>query len=149
MDNTLWDLLNSSYRTKAVFIKKKRIIPVTNGLFEYVLLPPHNEVAKPLTLNTFLDEVAELGIDKGLIKNKKFLSDLIEKEKGYWNTENTSENESNNEESSLDIENREEEVVASEKSSEAEDIRESDNDIEKDSEETESNSHETSTTFYS
>ena len=33
------------------------------------------------------------------------LSDLIEKEKGYRNVENSSDNESNNEESSSDIEN--------------------------------------------
>ena len=38
----------------------------------------------------------------GLIKNKKLLSDLIGKEKGYQNVENTSDNESNNEESSSD-----------------------------------------------
>ena len=36
---------------------------------------------KPRALNTFLDGLAELGVDKGLIKNKKLLSDLIEKEK--------------------------------------------------------------------
>ena len=57
---------------------------------------PHNDdVTKSRALNTFLDGLAELGIDKGLIKNKKFLSDLIEKEKDYRNNENTSENESN------------------------------------------------------
>ena len=58
----------------------------------------------PHVLNTFLDGLAELGIDEGLIKNKKLLSDLIEKEKGYRNVENTSENESNNEDSSSDLE---------------------------------------------
>ena len=58
----------------------------------------------PHALNTFLDGLAELGIDEGLIKNKKLLSDLIEKEKGYRNVENTSENESNNEDSSSDLE---------------------------------------------
>ena len=68
------------------------------------MLPPHDiDVTKPRALNTFLDGLAELGVDKGLIKNKKLLSDLIEKEKGYRNAENTSDNESNNEESSLDI----------------------------------------------
>ena len=68
------------------------------------MLPSHNnDVTKPRALNTFLDGLAELGVDKGLIKNKKLLSDLIEKEKGYRNAENTSDNESNNEESSLDI----------------------------------------------
>ena len=42
-----------------------------------------------------LDGLEELGIDIGFIKNKKLLSDLIEKEKGYRNAENTSDNESN------------------------------------------------------
>ena len=60
-----------------------------------MLLSDNNEVTKPRALNTFLDGLEELGIDKGLIKNKKLLSDLIEKEKGYRNSENTSDNESN------------------------------------------------------
>ena len=41
----------------------------------------NNEVTKPRALNTFLDGLKELGIDKGVIKNKKLLSDLIGKEK--------------------------------------------------------------------
>ena len=92
-------------------LRNKRTIPVTDiaALVAYVLLHHNNEVTKPSALNTFLDGLAELGINKGLIKNKKLLSDLIEKEKGYQNTENTSDNESNNEESSSDIENEEEE----------------------------------------
>ena len=81
-------------------------------------------------------------MDKGLIKNKKLLCDLIEKEKGYRNVENTSDNESNNEESSSDIGNQEEEEegVASENRVETEGTQESDNDTENDSEETESSS---------
>ena len=68
------------------------------------MLPPHNnDVSKPRALNTFLDGLAELGVNKGLIKNKKLLSDLIEKEKGLRNAENTSDNESENEQVSLDI----------------------------------------------
>ena len=51
-------------------------------LVEYVLLPHNNEVTKPHALNTFVDGLAELGVDKGLIKNKKVLGDLIENEKG-------------------------------------------------------------------
>ena len=68
-------------------LRNKRIIPVTNiaELLEYVLLPHNDDVTKPRALNTFLDGLAELGIDKGLIKNKRLLSDLIEKEKGYQN----------------------------------------------------------------
>ena len=73
-----------------------------------MLLPHNNDVTKPRALNTFLDELAGLGFDKGLIKNKKLLSDLIEKEKGYRNAEDTPDNESHNEESSSDIENQNE-----------------------------------------
>ena len=121
-----------------------------------LLLPHNNDVAKPRALSTFLDELAELGFDKGLIKNKNLLSDLIEKEKGYQNAEDTSDDESNNEESSSDIENQgeqveeeEEEEVASENGSEAEGTQESENDSENDSQETERSSQEKSTTFHS
>ena len=72
---------------------------------------------------------------QGSIKNKKLLSDLIEKEKGYRNAENISENKSNNEKSSSDVENQEEEEVASENGSEVEGTQESD-DTENDSQET-------------
>ena len=60
------------------------MISITNiaELVEYMLPPHNNDVSKPRELNTFLDGLAELGVDKGLIKNKKLLSDLIEKEKG-------------------------------------------------------------------
>ena len=58
-------------------------------------------------------------------------------------------NESNNEESSADIENQEEEEVNSENGVEAEGTQESDNDTENDSQETKSSSPETSTTFHS
>ena len=57
-----------------------------------MLLSHNNEVTKPRALNTFLDRLAELGIDKGLIKKKKLSSDLMNKEKGYQNVENTSDN---------------------------------------------------------
>ena len=118
------------WTSRGQLLRNKRIIPVTNiaELVEYVLLPHNNEVTKPRELNTFLGGLAELRIDKGLIKNKKLLCDLIEKEKGYRNAENTSENESNNEESSnsSDIENQEEQV-ASENGVEAEGTQERDN----------------------
>ena len=64
-------------------LRNKRTIPVTNiaELDEHVLLPHNNGVIKPHALNTFLDGLAELGTDKGLIKNKTLLSDLIERKK--------------------------------------------------------------------
>ena len=99
------DLLHSMAASKDLLfwtprgqlLRNKRIIPVTNiaELLEYVLLPHNDDVTKPRALNTFLDGLAELGIDKGLIKNKKLLSDLIEKEKDYRNNESTFEKESN------------------------------------------------------
>ena len=89
-------------------LRNKRTIRVTNiaELVEYVLLPHNNEGTKPRALNTLLDGLAESGIDKGLIRNKKLLSDFIEKEGGYQNVENTSDNESNNEERRLKIRRR-------------------------------------------
>ena len=77
------DLLHSMAASKDILFwtpsgqlrRNKRTIPVTNiaELVEYVLLPHNNDVTKPRALNTFLDGLAELGIDKGLIKNKKLL----------------------------------------------------------------------------
>ena len=80
------DLLHSMAASKDILfwtpsgqlLRNKRTIPVTNitELVEYVLLPHNNEVTKPRALNTFLDGLAELGIDRGSIKNKNLLSDL-------------------------------------------------------------------------
>ena len=85
------DLLHSMAASKDILfwtpsgqlLRDKRTIPVTNiaELDEHVLLPHNNGVIKPHALNTFLDGLAELGIDKGLIKNKTLLSDLIERKK--------------------------------------------------------------------
>ena len=71
-------------------LRNKRIIPVTNiaELVEYILLPHNDDVTKPRALNTFLDGLAELGVDKRLTKKKKILSDLLEKEKAYRENEN-------------------------------------------------------------
>ena len=81
-DNLFWT-------ARGQLLRNKCIIPVTNiaDLVEYVFLPHKNEVNKPRALKTFLDGLAELGIDKGLIKNKKLLSHLIKMEKGYQNAE--------------------------------------------------------------
>ena len=80
-----------------LLLRNQRAIPVTNisELVEYVLLPHNEDVAKPRALNTFLDGLAELGVNKRLIKNKKLLSDLLEKERGYQDKEDESGNEAN------------------------------------------------------
>ena len=77
-------------------LRNQRRIPVTNisELVEYVLLPHNTDVTRPRALNTFLDGLAQLGVDKRLIKNKKVLSDILQKEQAYRNKEE-SDNETN------------------------------------------------------
>ena len=61
---------------------------------EYILLPHNDEVVKPRALNTFLDGLAQLGVDKRLMKNKKILSNLLEKEKVYRENEGEGDDDS-------------------------------------------------------
>ena len=77
-------------------LRKNHIILVTNiaVLVEYILLPHNDEVVKPRALNTFLDGLAQLGVDKRLMKNKKILSNLLEKEKFYRENEGEGDNDS-------------------------------------------------------
>ena len=87
------DLLHSMAASKDILfwtprgqlLRNQRIIPVTNisELVEYVLLPQNDDVVKPRALRTFIDGLAELGIDKRLIQNKRILSELLEKEQAY------------------------------------------------------------------
>jgi hypothetical protein len=56
-------------------LRNQRRIPVTNivDLLEYILLPFNDDIAKPRALNSLLEGLAELGIKKRLISNKKIL----------------------------------------------------------------------------
>ena len=54
---------------------------------EYVLFPHNEDAAKPRALNTFLEGLAEPGVNKNLIKNEKLLGDLLEKEQAYNDNE--------------------------------------------------------------
>ena len=62
-------------------LRNQRIKPVTNisELVEYVLLPQNDDVVKPRALKTFIDGLAELGINKRLIQNKLFFGRTIGK----------------------------------------------------------------------
>ena len=106
------------WTTRGQLLRRQRIIPVTNILevVEYVLLAHNDDVAKPRALNTFLEGLAELGVDKHLIKNKKLLSDLLEKEKEYRNNEGSE----NNEEQSTDSEDEVETASENSQSQETE-----------------------------
>ena len=87
------DLLHSMAASKDVLfwtprgqlLRNQLIIPVTNisELVEYVLLPQNDDVVKPRALKTFIDGLAELGIDKRLIQNKRILAELLDKEQAY------------------------------------------------------------------
>ena len=73
------DLLHSMAASKDILfwtprgqlLRNKRIIPVTNfaELVEYILLPHNDEVIKIRALYTFLDGLAELGVDTVLCKS--------------------------------------------------------------------------------
>ena len=52
-------------------------------LVEYVLLPHNDDIVKPRALKTFTDGLAELGINKRLIQNKRILAEVLEKEQAY------------------------------------------------------------------
>ena len=77
-----------------------------------MLLPHNTDVARPRALNTFLDGLAQLGVDKRLIKNKKVLSDILQKEQAYRDKE-----ESDNETSDGNLTDSSEEETASEPNS--------------------------------
>ena len=57
----------------------QRRIPVTSiaELVEYAILPYSLDVKAPRGLNTFTKGLAEIGIDKKLIGNKRLLADLV------------------------------------------------------------------------
>ena len=65
-------------------LRNQRRIPVTSisELLEYVLLPFNSDVRKPRALNSFLEGLAELNINKKWIRNRKALHDILEMEKG-------------------------------------------------------------------
>ena len=129
------DLLHSMATSKDILfwtprgqlLRNKRIIPVTNiaELVEYILLPHNDDVTKPRALTTSLDGLAELGVDKRLIKHKKILSDLLEKEKAYLENENEADDDNDSNDSD---DNSDQEETAS-KQSQSESI-----DVESDSE---------------
>ena len=84
------DLLHSMAASKDILfwtpcgqlLRNQRIIPVRNisELVEYVLLLHNDDIVKPCALKTFIDGLAELGINKRLIQNKRILAELLEKD---------------------------------------------------------------------
>ena len=68
------DILFWTPRARGQLLRQQRTIPVTNisELVEYVLPRHNNDVAKPGALNTFLDGLAELGVNNRLIRIGKF-----------------------------------------------------------------------------
>ena len=78
---------------KGEILFHNRRIPVTNiaELTDYVLLPYNADVKKPRALNSFLNGLAQVGINKSLIKNKKLLFEIIEREREEHFSDDSSE----------------------------------------------------------
>ena len=104
----------SFWTPRGELLRNQRRIPVTkiSELVEYVILPHNTDVTRPRALNTFLDGLAQLGADKRLIKNKKVLSDILQKEQAYRDKE-----ESDNETSDGNSTDSSDEETASEPNS--------------------------------
>ena len=66
------------WRPRGQLLRNQRIIPVTNisELVEYVLLLHNDDIVKPRALKTFIDGLAELGINKRWIQSKRILAEL-------------------------------------------------------------------------
>ena len=87
------ELLHSIAASKSIiFWTKKgellhhdRRIPVTSmaKLVEYTLLPYNSEISRPRGLNTFIDGISEIDINKKLVKNKALLPKIILREKEF------------------------------------------------------------------
>lgn len=124
------DLLHSMAASKDILfwtpsgllLRNQRMIPVTNiaELVDYVLLPHNADVTKPRALKTFIDGLAELGIDKHLIKNKKILTELLEKEKLYRDQDKSDSEDSGEETASENGDIEDDAETASETSDELE-----------------------------
>ena len=81
---------------KGELLHNDRRIPVTSvaKLVEYILLPYNSEINRPRGLNTFIDGIAEIGINKKLVKNKALLPKIISREKEFEEQDETGSEES-------------------------------------------------------
>ena len=101
---------------KGEMLYHERRLPVTSmsDLVEYFLLPYNKDIPRPRALNTFLDGIAEIGINKRLIHNKKLLAEVVQREQenesqSETDTDIESSNDSSHEESESDVDNDDEE----------------------------------------
>ncbi len=107
--------------TREILLHNRRI-PRSDviDLLEYLLLPYNKSFLVPGALTSFLDGLAELKVNKRLIKNKKALSDLIAKENFLKDTETDDEDESDSEDSNSEPSSDEESDSEGSHNSEAE-----------------------------
>ena len=82
-----------------VLLRNQRRIPRTNiaDLIEYVLLPYSKDIPEPRGLKSFVEGLAELGINKKGIKNEKVLNEILRIEKEMEENEEESEDEEDDE----------------------------------------------------
>ena len=82
-----------------VLLRNQRRIPRTNiaDLIEYVLLPYSKDIPEPRGLKSFVEGLAELGINKKEIKNEKVLNEILRIEKEMEENEEESEDDEDDE----------------------------------------------------
>ena len=110
------DLLHSMAASKDILfwspngeiIRNKRRIPETSvvDLLEFVLLPHNKDVSSPRALKSFLNGLAQLQVNKRLIRNKIALNDVIglENIKDHLEQERSDDEETSSDENSSDKE---------------------------------------------
>ncbi len=134
------DLLHSMAASKDILfwspsgemMRNKRRIPKTvfSDLVEFVLLPYHKDIPVPKGFNMFLEGLAELGVEKKLIRNKEALSDLIM----YENNQQSSDEEEEEKESSQSSEDEPEQSSEEEEETEQSSNEDEDEDSNEDGE---------------
>jgi len=100
----------------------QRRIPVTSmeELIEYALLPYNLDVRTPRGLKTFTDGLSELDIDKKLVRNKRLLADLIARQPGEEDTDDSETESQTSDESHQDDDEETEEKKEEEEREEEE-----------------------------
>ena len=88
------DLLHSMAASKDILfwtprgqlLRNQRIIPAVANISElvkFVLLLHNDDIVQPRAIKTFIDGLAELGINRRLIQNDRILAELLEKEQAW------------------------------------------------------------------
>ena len=87
------------WNSKGEMVQNEQRVPRTNmaKLLDYVLLSFNSKLEQPSGYKIFINGLAEVGIDKKLVENKKALADLIKSENDLEEASESSSEESEDE----------------------------------------------------